>query len=103
MQITRSNKQFGLRSRLYYWYEDAMSVSYGHIWLTCHHWADDGLRNCTIYADAVTQNINNRIFITTDVPEIYFNSVDAADISPTLVGNHNLTAKERKSWLTFDF
>ena len=36
-----------------------------------------------------------------DVPDIYFNLLDAAGISPTLILNQNAKAKERGSWVTF--
>ena len=36
-----------------------------------------------------------------DVPDIYFNLLDAAGISPSLVFNQNAKAKERGSWVPF--
>ena len=36
-----------------------------------------------------------------DVPDIYFTSLDAAGISPSLVFNQNAKAKERGSWVPF--
>ena len=36
-----------------------------------------------------------------DVPDIYFTLLDAADISPTLILNQNVKAKERGSWVPF--
>ena len=36
-----------------------------------------------------------------DVPDIYFTSLDAAGISPSLVSNQNAKAKERGSWVPF--
>ena len=36
-----------------------------------------------------------------DVPDIYFNLLDAAGISPYLVFNKNATAKDRGSWIPF--
>ena len=36
-----------------------------------------------------------------DVPDIYFTSLHAAGISPTLILNQNATAKERGSWVPF--
>ena len=37
-----------------------------------------------------------------DVPEIYFTSLAAAGISPTLTLNQNAKAKERGSWVPFN-
>ena len=36
-----------------------------------------------------------------DVPDIYFFSLDAAGISPSLVFNQNAKAKDRGSWVPF--
>ena len=36
-----------------------------------------------------------------DVPDIYFASIDAAGMSPTLVLNQNAKAKERGNWVPF--
>ena len=36
-----------------------------------------------------------------DVPDIYFTSLDAAGISPSLVFNQNARAKDRGSWVPF--
>ena len=36
-----------------------------------------------------------------DVPDIYFISLDAAGVSPTLILNQNAKAKERGSWVLF--
>ena len=36
-----------------------------------------------------------------DGPDIYFTSVDAAGISPTLILNQNAKAKEKGSWVPF--
>ena len=36
-----------------------------------------------------------------DVPDIYFNLLDAAGVSPTLFLNQNAEAKERGSWVPF--
>ena len=36
-----------------------------------------------------------------DVPDIYFNLLDAAGISPTRILNQNAKAKERESWVPF--
>ena len=38
-----------------------------------------------------------------DVPDIYFTLLDAAGISPTLILNQNAEAKERGSWVPFQF
>ena len=37
-----------------------------------------------------------------DVPDIYFTSLDAAGISPTLILNQNANAEERGSWVPFN-
>ena len=37
----------------------------------------------------------------TDVPDIYFTSLDAAGISPSIVFNQNAKAKDRGSWVPF--
>ena len=37
-----------------------------------------------------------------DVPDIYFNSLDAAGISPSLVFNQNAKNKDRGSWVPFN-
>ena len=36
-----------------------------------------------------------------DVPDIYFTLLDAAGISPSLVFNQNVKAKDRGSWIPF--
>ena len=36
-----------------------------------------------------------------DVPDVYFTSLDAAGITPTLFLNQNAKAKERASWVPF--
>ena len=36
-----------------------------------------------------------------DVPDIYFTSIDAAGISPSLILNQNAKAEERGSWVPF--
>ena len=38
---------------------------------------------------------------TAEVPDIYFTLLDAAGISPTLILNQNVKAKERGSWVPF--
>ena len=38
-----------------------------------------------------------------DTPDIYFTSLDAAGISPSLVFNQNAKAKERGSWVPFKY
>ena len=36
-----------------------------------------------------------------DVPDIYFTLLDAGVISPSLISNQNVKAKDRRSWIPF--
>ena len=51
-----------------------------------------------IFLSDFTQKLRRK---NTDVPDIYFNLLDAAGISPTLILNQNAKAKERGNWVPF--
>ena len=55
----------------------------------------DGVETGVLLSDFV-QQFRRTI---SDVPDIYFNLLGAAGISPTLVLNQNAKAKEKRSWI----
>ena len=57
----------------------------------------DGVETGNFLSDFAQQLRRKR----TDVPDIYFTLLDAADISLTLILNQNARAKERGSWVPF--
>ena len=59
----------------------------------------DGLKSRVLLSDIVKQLRRENA----NVPDIYFTLLDASDISPILVLNHNAAAKERGSCVTFNF
>ena len=57
----------------------------------------DGVETGTLLSD-FAQQLRRK---SADVPDIYFASLDAAGVYPTLILNQNAKAKERGSWVPF--